>query len=50
MMVIAFLTRASVVDRIIDHLKLSITAECPPPESALQDLPMVADPPVEYFL
>jgi len=49
MTVMAFLTQASVVDRIIDHLKISFTAERPPPESVLQDLPMVADPPVEYF-
>jgi len=49
MKLIAFLTNHVVVDRIIDHLKISFTAERPPPESALQDLPMVADPPVEYF-
>ncbi len=36
-------------DRIIDHLKLTFTAENPPPPAwAFQDL-MVADPPVEYF-
>jgi len=49
MKVVAFLTDHVVVDWIIDHLKLSFTAERPPPESVLQDLPMVADPPVEYF-
>jgi len=49
MTVMAFLTRASVVDRIIDHLKISFTAERPPPESELLDLPMIADPPVDYF-
>jgi hypothetical protein len=49
MKLIAFLTNHVVVDRIIDHLKLTFVAEKPPPEGALQDLPMVADPPVEYF-
>jgi len=49
MKIVAFLTAHVVVDRIIDHLKLSFTAERPPPERALQDLLMVADPPVEYF-
>jgi len=50
MKVIAFLTDYQAVDRIIDHLKLTFTAEKPPPPAdALWDLPMVADPPVEYF-
>ena len=31
MKIVAFLTQYSVVDRIIDHLKLSFTAERPPP-------------------
>jgi hypothetical protein len=39
----------AVVDRIIDHLKLTFTAEKPPLAWAFQDLDMVADPPVEYF-
>lgn len=49
MTVMAFLTRASVIDRIIAHLKISFTAERPPPASELSDLPMIADPPVDYF-
>jgi hypothetical protein len=49
MKIVAFLTQYSVVDQIIDHLKLTFVAEKPPPEGALQELPMVADPPVEYF-
>ena len=42
MTVMAFLTRASVIDRIIDHLKISFTAERPPPASELQDLPLIS--------
>jgi hypothetical protein len=49
MKVVAFLTEDAVVDRIIDHLKLTFAAEKPPPERAVPDLAMVADPPVEYF-
>jgi len=49
MMVMAFLTQASVADRIIDHLKLTFAAERPAPECVFQDLVMVADPPVEFF-
>jgi len=41
--------QASVVDRIIDHLKISFRAERPPPASDLLDLPLIADPPVDYF-
>jgi len=44
---IAFLTEHTVVDKIMDHLKLS--AENPPPAGASRDLDMVADPPAEYF-
>ena len=50
MKVIAFLTDHVVVDRIIDHLKLTFAAERPPPpECAFQDLYMAADPPAKYF-
>jgi len=49
MKVIAFLFDHVVVDRFINHLNLTFAAERPPPESAFQDLLMVADPPVEYF-
>jgi len=41
--------RHAVVDRIIDHLKLTFVADKPPPqEVAFQELLMDADPPVEY--
>jgi len=49
MKIVAFLPAHVVVDRIIDHLKLTFVAEKPPPESVYQALPMVADPPVDYF-
>lgn len=49
MKIVAFLTQYSVVDRIINRLRLTFVAEKPPPESVSQDLPMVADPPVDYF-
>jgi hypothetical protein len=50
MKVIAFLTESAVVDRIIRHLKLTFVAERPPPpQVALQELLMAADPPAEYF-
>ena len=50
MRVVAFLTEHAVVDRIIDHLKLTFAAEKPPPPTwAFRDLDLVADPPVEYF-
>jgi uncharacterized protein (UPF0212 family) len=48
MKVVTVLTDYAVVDRIIDHLRLTFVAERPPPECAFQDL-MVADPPAEYF-
>ena len=37
------------MDRIIDHLLLSFSAERPPLDSELPDLPLIIDPPVEYF-
>jgi hypothetical protein len=46
----AFITGYPVVDRIIDHLKLMFVAERPPPpRSAYQELPMVAEASTEYF-
>jgi hypothetical protein len=48
MRVVAFLTEPAVVDRIIDHLKLTFVAEKPPPQAALQELLWEADPPAEY--
>ena len=50
MKVIAFITDFSVVDRIINHLKLTFVAERPPPpQVASQELLMAADPPAEDF-
>ncbi len=37
MKVVSFLTEYAVVDRIIDHLKLTFVAEKPPPECAFSD-------------
>ena len=50
MRVIAFLTDFSVVDRIINHLKLTFVAERPPPPRvAYQELLMAAEAGNEYF-
>jgi hypothetical protein len=50
MKVIAFLTDFSVVDRIINHLKLSFIADKPPPpQVAYQELLMAAETSAEYF-
>jgi hypothetical protein len=50
MRVVAFLTEHAVVDRIIDHLKLTFVAERPPPpQVAFQELFMDADPPADCF-
>jgi transposase len=50
MKVIAFLTDYAVVDRIIDHLKLTFAAERPPPpQMAFQELLMAAEAGGEYF-
>jgi hypothetical protein len=49
MKVIAFLTDYSVVDRIINHLKLTFVAERPPPPHiAYQELLMAAEASAEY--
>jgi hypothetical protein len=46
---IAFLTDYAVVDRIIDHLKLTFVAERPPPpQMAFQELLMAAEASTEY--
>jgi hypothetical protein len=51
MHIIAFLTGYAVVDRIIDHLKLTFVAESPPPSHvAYQEVPMAAESSAEYFL
>jgi hypothetical protein len=50
MKVIAFLTDFSVVDRIINHLKLTFVAERPPPpRAAYQEVLIAAETPAEYF-
>jgi len=49
MKVIAFLTDYAVVDRIIDHLKLTFVADRPPPpQIAYQELFMAAEASAEY--
>jgi hypothetical protein len=48
--VIAFITEFSVVDRIINHLKLTFVAsKPPPPRIAYQEVLMAAEAPAEYF-
>ena len=42
MNVIAFLTDFSVVDRIIDHLKLTFVAERPPPPHVFKQVALPA--------
>ena len=50
MKIIAFLTDYAVVDRIIDHLKLTFIAERPPPSQiAFQELLLAAEASAEYF-
>jgi len=50
MKVVVFLTEYAVVDRIIDHLKLTFAAaKPPPPQVGYQELLMDADPPADYF-
>jgi hypothetical protein len=50
MRVIAFLTDYAVVDRIINHLKLTFVAERPPPSQiAYQEVLMAAEASSEYF-
>jgi hypothetical protein len=46
----AFITDFSVVDRIINHLKLTfVAAKPPPPQIAFQELLMAAEASTEYF-
>ncbi len=50
MKIISFLTDWAVVDRIIDHLKLTFVAERPPPAHlAHQEALIAAEPGGEYF-
>ncbi len=50
MKVIAFITNYPVVDKIINHLKLTFVAERPPPPHiACQEVLMAAETPAEYL-
>jgi len=50
MKTIAFFTDYAVVDKIIDHLKLTFVAQRPPlPQIASQELLMSAEASPEYF-
>jgi len=50
MKVVAFHTDFAVVDRIVNHLKLTFVADKPPPPQAVyQELLMDVDPPADYF-
>jgi hypothetical protein len=50
MKIIAFLTDYAVVDRIIDHLKLTFVAERPPPgHLAYQEVLMAEETSAGYF-
>lgn len=50
MKVVAFLTEYAVVDRIIDHLKLTFVAAMPPPSHiAYQEVLVAAEDGGEYF-
>ena len=50
MKIISFLTDHAVVDRIIDHLKLTFVAERPPPlQIAYQEVLVAAESSAEYL-
>lgn len=49
MKVIAFLTEHTVVDLIIDHLKLAFAADKPPPQAAFGEYLLAADSRADYF-
>jgi uncharacterized protein (UPF0212 family) len=50
MKIVAFITEVSVVDRIIDHLKLRFIAEKPPPSHVFTEVAlMAAEERGEYF-
>jgi hypothetical protein len=50
MRIIAFLTDYAVVDRIINHLKLTFIADKPPPPHLVyQEFLVAAEPSAEYF-
>jgi hypothetical protein len=50
MKVVAFITEVAVVDRIIDHLKLTFVAAKPPPSHVFEEVaPMAAEESGEYY-
>jgi len=50
MKIIAFIEDHAVIDKIIDHLKLTFQAERPPPPQVIQqELLMAAEESGEYF-
>jgi len=49
MSIISFIEDHKVIDKIIDHLKLTFMAERPPPQSVQQELLMAAEEREEYF-
>ena len=50
MKIVAFITEVSVVDRIIDHLKLEFVAAKPPPSHVFEQVAlMAAEERAEYF-
>ena len=50
MKIIAFITEYAVVDRIIDHLKLTFVAAKPPPSHAFTEVTlMAAEESGDYF-
>jgi len=50
MKIVAFLTEHAVVDRIINHLKLTfVAAKPPPPQGAFQEYLLAAESSAEYF-
>jgi len=50
MKVVAFITEYTVVDRIIDHLKLTFIAEKPPPSRVYTEIALTeAEGPAECF-
>jgi len=49
MRIISFIEEHKVIDKIINHLKLTFKAECPPPPQAHPQLAMAAEDRVEYI-
>ena len=49
MKIIAFIEDNGVIDRVINHLKLSFIAERPPPLQSQPQLSMAAEERGEYF-